>query len=409
MEKGNSGITISTFGGFQAVYDDIILNDKNLRSVMLSRLFMYMIIHRDKALSTDTIINSIWATDEEVDNPVGALKNLMYRLRKSLERIFGPNDYILTNRGSYQWNPEIPIVLDCEKFEQLINVAKKESVEDKALIKYEQAVGLYQGEFLPGIKDCYWAQSLNTYYQSMYLSVVKALGDLYKKTCQYEYLDRLVTTALSFDNADEQLYCYQIEARMRLNKISLALESYENAKEIIERELGVRKTTVLNKVYEELLAVSKSSANDIEEVHEDIVEENPEGVFFCSYPIFREIYHLEARKNARSDEDETMMLITMEGKKTDTKQIAEFRIKKAMATMESCIRDSLRVGDVASKYSDSQFILLLPSCNEDYAHLVGNRLISNLYAINEKHRNVVIKLDIRDVSIENELIENKKE
>lgn len=407
VDKGFDVITVSTFGGFQAVFNDSVLNEKNLRSIMLSRLMIYMIIHRDQALSTDTIISAIWLEDESIDNPVGALKNLMYRLRKTLDKILGENQYIITNRGSYQWNLDCGVVMDSEKFEQLINEAKSESLDDKALIKYEQAIGLYQGEFLPSLKDCYWVQSLNTYYQSLYISAVKALADLYKKTCQYELLDRLVTNALSFDNADEQLYCYQVEARMRLNKIALALESYDNAKVIIERELGVRKTTVLNKIYEELLAMSKSaSANDIEEVHEEIAEENPEGVFFCSYPIFREIYHLEARKTARSDEDEILMLITIEGKKTDTKEIAEFRIKKAMATMETCIRDSLRVGDVASKYSDSQFILLLPTCNADYASLVGNRLISKLYAINDKHRNVSIKLDIREVSLENDLIDN---
>jgi len=398
-------IAVNTFGHFQAVCDDKILNEKNLRSPMLLRLFMFMIIHRDQPLSTDNIISSLWFDEEEVDNPVGALKNLMYRLRKSLEKQLGPRDYILTSRGSYQWNPEISVILDYEKFEQLINEAKSQSNDDRSLIKYEQAVDLYEGEFMSSLKECSWIQSLSIYYQSLYLSSVKALGELYVKSGQYEYLERLSTNALLFDNADEQLYCYQIMARMRMNKISLALESYDNAKGIIERELGVRKTTILNKVYEELLAMSKSSsADDINEVHEEITEENPEGVFFCGYPIFKEIYHLEARKNARSEEDEILMLLTIEGKESDTPDIANFRVKSAMNAMEKCIRESLRVGDVASKYSDSQFILLLPSCNSDYAHLVGNRLIAKLNDMNPKFRNVSIKLDIRDVTLDVDLL-----
>ncbi len=398
-------ITVTTFGNFQAVSENKVLDEKNLRSNMLLRLFMYLILHRDQALSTDILIDALWF-DEEVDNPVGALKNLMYRLRKTLEKSYGANEYILTSRGSYQWNNDIKVIVDYEKFEQLISKAKAESSEDKALVKYEQAIALYNGVFLNALKDCSWIQTLSTYYQSLYLSSVKALADLYVKTKQYEYLDRLVTAALAFDNADEQLYCYQVEARMRMNKISLALESYDNAKEIIEKELGVRKTAILNKVYEELLALSKSTTADtINEVHEDISEENPEGVFFCGYPIFREIYHLEARKNARSDDDETLVLLTLEGKSSDTKEVAEFRVKQAMQAMEQCIRESLRVGDVASKYSESQFILMLQSCNNDYAHLVVNRLISRLHSMNSKYSNVKISFDIRTVSIDNDLID----
>lgn len=398
-------ITINTFGSFQATYKEKTLDEKSLRSNMLLRLFMYMVLHRDHSLSTDTLIGALWFDDDSIDNPSGALKNLMYRLRKTLESVFGADDYILTARGSYQWNPDIKVVLDNEKFEQLISKAKTYSSEDKIMNILEQALDLYEGEYMSSLKDCSWVQSMNTYYQSLYLSSVKTLCDIYVKREQYEYLDRLATKALLVDNADEHLFCYQIQARMRLNKISLALESYDNAKSTIERELGVRKTNILNKVYEELLAMSKSSsADNIEEVQEEIVENDIDGVFFCGYPIFKEIYHLEARKNVRSEEDEMLMLITISGKESDLPDVANFRVKQAMNAMETCIRQSLRVGDVASKYSDSQFILLLPSCNEDYAYLVGNRLLQKLHDMNKKYENVSINLDIKPVTLDEELI-----
>ena len=398
-------LTVNTLGKFQMTDGMTVVDDEQLRSPMLSKLFMYMLLYREKTLTTDDISTAIWQ-DEEIDNPAGALKNLMYRLRKTLTSFFGEEDFIVTNRGSYRWNPDVKVILDIEKFEKLINEAKAENVYEDAIIKYEQAIAIYQGDFLPQILDMHWILTLNTYYHSLFLSCAKGLAELYVKTEQYEKLDKLCNNALKYENGDEQLFCYQIEARMRCGKISLALESYEKAREIMEKELGIRKTTILNKVYEELLAMSKGqSAYSMNEVREDIVEEEPEGVFFCGYPIFKEIYHLEARKSTRAKESEYLLLLTITGKKEDTPELAQFRTKQAMNGMEKTIKDSLRVGDVAAKYSDTQFIILLPSTTEELALLVANRLISKLFDLDSKYKNVNVRVNIEQVSMNGQFVQ----
>lgn len=399
-------LTVNTLGKFQVMNGNATIDDDKLRSIMLSKLLMYMLLYRDKTLTTEDIAAAIWQ-EEESDNPAGALKNLMYRLRKSLNKYFGDEEFILTNRGSYRWNPEVEVNLDIEMFESLINQAKMENVYEQAILRYEQALSLYQGEFMINLLDMHWIMTLNTYYHSLYLTAVKALAEFYIKTEQYEKLESICNEAMKYENVDEQLYCYQIEARMRCGKISLALESYEKAREIMEKELGVRKTTVLNKVYEELLAMSKGqNSYSISELHDDIVEEEPEGVFMCGYPIFKEIYHLEARKNARSKVEETLVLITLNARPEDTVEVAEFRVRQAMKGMEATIKQSLRVGDVAAKYSDSQFILLLPTCNEDLASLVSNRLLSNFYEQNAKYKSIQIGVNIEPISLKGNFIDS---
>lgn len=397
-------ITVNTLGKFQITDGEAFVNDDSLRSTMLIKLLIYLLLYRDKTLTTDDISNAIWQ-DEEIDNPAGALKNLMYRLRKELVANFGENDFVLTNRGSYRWNPDVNVVLDIELFEKLINEAKSENIYEQAILKYEQAISLYQGEFMSKIMEMHWIMTLNTYYHSLYLSSVKGLAELYIKLEKYEELEKLCNDALQYENADEQLYCYQIEARMRSGNVSLALESYEKAREIMEKELGIRKTTILNKVYEELLQMSKGqTAYNINDVKEDITEENPEGVFFCGYPVFKEIYRLEARKSARSTEQEHLVLLTIEDKGFDRKEVTEFRVKKAMESLEKVINESLRVGDVAAKYSDSQFIILLPTCTEDLAALVANRIVAKFYSIHKKYEMIRVKMNIEEVSMNGELV-----
>jgi len=98
----------------------------------------------------------------------------------------------------------------------------------------------------------------------------------------------------------------RLDAAVRIKEIedSLKETADEKAREIIEKELGLRKTVVLTKVYEELLAMGKKqAADDIRDIHADIVEEEPEGVFMCGYPVFKEICNLEARRNTRSGEE----------------------------------------------------------------------------------------------------------
>lgn len=397
-------ITVNTLGKFQITDGEAFVNDDSLRSTMLIKLLIYLLLYRDKTLTTDDISNAIWQ-DEEIDNPAGALKNLMYRLRKELVANFGENDFVLTNRGSYRWNPDVNVVLDIELFEKLINEAKSENIYEQAILKYEQAISLYQGEFMSKIMEMHWIMTLNTYYHSLYLSSVKGLAELYIKFEKYEELEKLCNDALQYENADEQLYCYQIEARMRSGNVSLALESYEKAREIMEKELGIRKTTILNKVYEELLQMSKGqTAYNINDVKEDITEENPEGVFFCGYPVFKEIYRLEARKSARSTEQEHLVLLTIEDKGFDRKEVTEFRVKKAMESLEKVINESLRVGDVAAKYSDSQFIILLSTCTEDLAALVANRIVAKFYSIHKKYEMIRVKMNIEEVSMNGELV-----
>lgn len=398
-------LTVNSLGKFQITDGNVVVGDEELRSNMLSKLLLYILLYRDKTLTIEDITTAVWQ-DEEIENPAGALKNLMYRLRKTLSKCFENQDFILTNRGSYRWNSQVSVNFDIEQFDKLMNEAKQENTLEKAELLYEQAIALYQGDFMVRLTDMHWILTLNTYYHSLYLSCVKALSEIYLKLERYENLEKICTDALKLESGDEELYCYQIEARMRCGKVNLAMDSYEKAREIMEKELGVRKTTILNKVYDELMKISKGgSSYNFDEIKEDIEEPNPTGVFMCGYPIFKEIYHLEARKSTRSDEPENLVLLTVQARETEEPAVAEFRVKQVMAGLEETIGECLRVGDVAAKYSDTQFILLLSTCTQKLAMLVANRIISRLYEKNSNYKKVNVKINVEEVSMNGKLVD----
>ena len=94
-------LTVNSLGKFQITDGNVIVGDEELRSNMLSKLLLYILLYRDKILTIEDITTAVWQ-DEEIENPAGALKNLMYRLRKTLSKYFENQDFILTNRGSYR-------------------------------------------------------------------------------------------------------------------------------------------------------------------------------------------------------------------------------------------------------------------------------------------------------------------
>lgn len=395
-------LSVTTLGKFRIMNENGILDDDNTRSAMMTKLLVYMVTYREKNLTMDEIAGALWQ-DEEVDNPAGALKNLMYRLRNLLKKNLGENEYIITSRGSYQWNPDVRVVVDAEQFEQLLDKAKCETLDSAARMNYyEMGIRIFQGDFMSKLSDVHWVTTLTTYYHSMYLSAVKSLAEIYAETEMFDELERICTEALKFDSTDEQIHYFLILARMKNNKLNLAMESYEKACDILVRELGVRKPAKLQKIYKELLKMNKGTkAEKMEDVREDMIEMNPEGAFFCGYPVFREIYRLEARKGVRNGDVEYVLLLTMriDGASEDAvDKVEQFRLKKAMNGLENILKNALRIGDVVSKYSDSQYVILLPYCNYECGMLIANRIISRFYDENPQNRGTSITINLEEVT-----------
>lgn len=135
-------LNVYTFGKFQIANEDGILTVEKIHSEMLTRLLAYMVYHRDKSLTVQELVEVLWSEDES-DNPAGALKNLMYRLRNLLKKMWGNYDFIITGRGLYQWNPHVTLHIDAEDFEQYCKDMVCENSVEKKIQKGKEAVALY--------------------------------------------------------------------------------------------------------------------------------------------------------------------------------------------------------------------------------------------------------------------------
>ena len=120
QSSGNKPVIhVRMFGGFTITMDEKAMCDSDNRSRKAWSLLSYLIIKRRGDVSINELFHAIWQ-DSVQDNPYGALKTLVFRVRKMLEAAgFPSQDFILSQKGAYMWNPAWETEVDTDRFESL--------------------------------------------------------------------------------------------------------------------------------------------------------------------------------------------------------------------------------------------------------------------------------------------------
>ena len=399
-QKSMNSLQIQTFGYLKVFGSEGTLDEKEIRSVMVSKLLVYIIFHRKKALTVQELCEVLWQEGGS-DNPAGALKNLVYRLRMCLKKIWGDYEFIITGRGTYQWNPEINLEVDAEAFEYWKKKGNAAKDDNEKIYCFQKASDLFKGEFVPVLSEEYWITSQAAYYHSLYLAMVKELAGLLEKEQRYQEMSELCNKAVTADELDEELHIYYIRALLGEQKQNLALEHYHMAVRVLYEKLGTSPSKELREAYDELLKQTNEKELDILVIQEKLREEESEqGAFYCEFGVFKKVYGLEIRRSRRMGISMYLLLISLHNREKTDQESAEYlrSMNKAMDRMQDVLIHSLRSGDVVSKYSSSQFIVMLETCAYEVAQLVAGRIEKNFYADRRgKRRKVKIQYSLNEV------------
>lgn len=80
-------IRVQLLGRFRMYDETRCLNEEAIHSPMITKLLVYMICNKNHIVTLEQLTEAPW-TDEESENPYGALKNMMYRLRGTLRKVW---------------------------------------------------------------------------------------------------------------------------------------------------------------------------------------------------------------------------------------------------------------------------------------------------------------------------------
>lgn len=119
-----------------------------------------------------------------------------------------------------------------------------------------------------------------------------------------------------------------------------------------------------------------------------------DGTFQLAYDEFKKIYDFVVRGMVRRRQDCQMVLFTIELKQ----KILVDDVEDIMDALEESISVSLRVVDTGTKYSNSQYIVLLIDSDIENGKMVAKRVIDHFYQNNRFDRQEVsIRYDIRTI------------
>ncbi len=372
----NDVVQVTMFGGFKIESGGETIQDTAARTHQLWHLIEYLVAFRHKTISQDELIEVLWP-DDNIENPSNALKNLAYRIRSlfSSQNLPHARDMVTFNRGCYQWNNALSTYVDVEEFEELYRQASSADLStDQKIKKYIAAIDIYKGDFLPG--SCFesWVVPISSYYRSMYFKCVYAVLAMLSELERYTEVEMICKKALIIDQFEENAHKYLINSMIKQGMQTQAVAHYSFVTDLFFRELGVNPSASMRELYREIIKTTHDVETDIDTVKEDLREaENSTGAFYCEYEVFKNLYRLEARTVARSGQSIFISLLTVTspgGAMLDVKLQS-----KAMDGLFDVIKNSLRKGDVFSRFSATQYVLMLPTLTFENCEMVMDRIV----------------------------------
>lgn len=377
-------IRVTLLGNFEICNGDTKIEETINRSKKMWNLLGYIITYHNKHISQTEYIDMLWP-DEVSTNPTSALKTLLSRVRTLLEPV-APNkeNFILSSQGSYQWNNQLPCIIDIEEFEKYAKKAEITSYpEDERISFYKKALDLYKGDFLSKHSTELWVVPLATYYHKLYLDTVKSFLHLLEKGNDYETMEYYCSKALQIERFDETIHCMFIQTLLNQGNTIAAMNHYEQTTDMLYSNLGVKPSKALRSLYLNIIRTQKTLEMDLNIIQNDLKEaEFKSGPFFCEYCIFQETYRLIARQAAREGRSVYLCLLTVSDANGEIPTLN--KLDAAMKRLADAINASLRRGDVVSKYSGAQYVILLPDITYEDASMVMERIIKQYYQANRR-------------------------
>ena len=212
-------------------------------------LFQFLLTLRRRFLHKEQVIDRLWP-DLDTDRGDRDFKVALNAINKALEprrAAWGEARFIRRHGLAYGLNLE-SVWLDIEIFDLLLatgnqalaglNGLAPEANLSLAVRAYESAIALYQGDFLPERRYEDWSSAERERLQVLALNTMTELAELMIERSPLESL-RLAQRVLAIDPVWEDAYRIQMRAFMAQQNRPMALRTYEQCMEVLEREYDI--------------------------------------------------------------------------------------------------------------------------------------------------------------------------
>lgn len=375
-------LKVHMLGGFSMEYGDRPISFRRNTATKSMKLLLILLHCGENGIARAKLLENLYGREELADVS-NNLRVTSHRLKKMLVDAGLPEyDYIQIKSGIYRWNAPMEAEVDALMFSHLIELGKAETDEEKKIQYFCQACETYHGEFLPGLSGEDWVLLESVQYKKKYTYALEEICDYMIKQREYETVLKLCDTASELYPFDEW-QSVQVDCLMALNRYKEAIQIYEDTAKLFFEELGISPSEKMMNQFKEMSAKMSHKPQAINEIKGGLKEDEEEdGAFYCNLPSFRDGYRLVRRIIERSGQSVYLMLCTI----TDGKGHPMENKDKLTAMSDElyrAVKHCLRRGDSFTKYSPTQFLILLVGTNQENCGMIFNR-ISRYFAREHK-------------------------
>lgn len=390
-------------GGFSLRWGTKNIIEKNTRLNKNWELFSILLLRAQDNITNEQIMEELWDEDE-IENPVGALKNAVYTLRKMLKKYDDEVDFIILEAGNYRFNKAIPISVDVWEFEKLAKGFLDESLKfEDRMNMGRQALSLYLGDLLPFLMDRQWIMQYATFLRQLYLKIVTTASKLLlesRKKQDWEEVLNICNRAALLEPLHEETYFCSFEAMKRLDMKKAIMGYYPMLSNLFYDELGESLSPKLQEIYLWATEGSHKTRDDIRHIQQDLMEVTRDsrpfrGAYYCQYEMFKCMYQMMARSTEREGNSVNIMLVTLRTKSGQLPKKQE--AIEEMANLKDIIKNALRKGDIFSRYSRNQYIVMLPMNGKENSSKVVERIIDTFESRHSDNK-LVIDVEVQELT-----------
>jgi len=235
------------------------------------------------------------------------------------------------------------------------------------------ALSLYQGEFLSRLSREAWVVPLAAHYHDLYIQTVTEVLPLLEARGRWQELNALCRSALEAEPSYEPLYRSLMRGLLALGEQREAASVYEEMSKLLLSRFGVMPSEETRAIYRQAIRTAQDRVLPAGMVQEQLRESGSvSGALLCDYDFFKLMYQAQARSVSRSGETVHVALITLTDEQGN--ELAVRSLECAMENLAQTIKGSLRKGDIVSRCSASQYIIMLPQANYENSCMVCERI-----------------------------------
>ncbi len=382
MEKTDTGeqkrtLYIQTLGTVRLILGDKTVSLHTSVTGKICQLFLLLAYTGTRGATRTFLQDALY--DRKTTDAANALRINASRLRKLLVQSELPEHiYVVVDKDIYYLTEPEDIEdfqMDAVLLEQLWEQSQKETEVSVQRELLEKACRLYEGEFLPALSGEAWVENLRGHFQEIYFNCVQALCQILKQQEDYKGLVQVTADAMRLYPTEEWAKL-KMDGFVGMQKYKEAVEVYKDAVKDIFSEQGMAVSEQMWERFKSLRQYMENQPRNLENIKEWLCETKwTPGAYCCSYPGFIDCYRMEARAAERKRRHGILMVCTIRNRQGSA-VTEEEKLQEYMDKLDQCVCMSLRRGDIYTRYSREQILILVNDLKPEKAVIVENRIIA---------------------------------